>query len=66
MEPFGPISMIGLVRISGRAAAWRLKVSLRPISPMIWRRVPAPRDLTLYGLHRTIQIAFGREDYQPP
>jgi hypothetical protein len=52
--------------MSGRSAppvAYRLKVSLRHISPMIWRRLLVPRDLTLYGLHRTIQIAFGWEDY---
>lgn len=30
---------------------------------MIWRRLLAPRDLTLYGLHRAVQIAFGWEDY---
>ena len=30
---------------------------------MIWRRLLVPRGLTLYGLHRTIQIAFGWEDY---
>jgi hypothetical protein len=33
-------------------------MSLRGISPMIWRRLLVPADLTLYGLHRTIQIAF--------
>lgn len=51
--------------MSGRSApvAYLLKVSLRHISPMIWRRLLVPRDLTLYGLHRTIQIAFGWEDY---
>lgn len=43
--------------------AYRLKVSLRHIYPMIWRRLLAPSDLTLYGLHRSVQIAFGWEDY---
>jgi hypothetical protein len=38
-------------------------MSLRGISPMIWRRLLVPADLTLYGLHRTIQIASGWEDY---
>lgn len=42
---------------------YRLKVSLRDLSPMIWRRLLVPADLTLYGLHRAIQIAFGWEDY---
>ena len=45
------------------AARYRLKVSLRHISPMIWRRLVVPSDLTLHGLHRAIQIAFGWEDY---
>ena len=42
---------------------YQLKVSLRDISPMIWRRLLVPADLTLFGLYRTIQIVFGWEDY---
>ena len=42
---------------------YQLKVSLRDISPMIWRRLLVPADLTLFGLHRNIQIVFGWEDY---
>ena len=30
---------------------------------MIWRRLPVRSDHTLFGLQRTIQIAFGWEDY---
>lgn len=30
---------------------------------MIWRRLLVPEEMTLYALHRTIQIAFGWEDY---
>jgi hypothetical protein len=45
------------------AVQYRLKVSLRHISPMVWRRLVVPSDLTLYGLHRAIQIAVGWEDY---
>lgn len=30
---------------------------------MIWRRMLIRSDLTLFGLHRAIQIAFGWEDY---
>ena len=44
-------------------AAYKLKVSVLHISPMIWRRVVVPADLMLYGLHRVFQIAFGWEDY---
>jgi hypothetical protein len=42
---------------------YQLKVSLRGISPMIWRRLLVPARMTLYELHRAIQIAFGWEDY---
>jgi hypothetical protein len=42
---------------------YRLKVSLLRISPIIWRRLLVPKEMTLYALHRTIQIAFGWEDY---
>lgn len=48
---------------AGVVTIYRLKVSLRGISPMIWRRLLVPDDLTLYGLHRVIQIAVGWEDY---
>ena len=30
---------------------------------MIWRRLLVTEGMTLFGLHRTIQIAFGWEDY---
>lgn len=30
---------------------------------MIWRRLLAPEEMTLYALHRAIQIAFGWKDY---
>lgn len=42
---------------------YQIKVSLRDISPMIWRRLLVPADLTLHGLHRAIQIAFEWQDY---
>jgi Plasmid pRiA4b ORF-3-like protein len=48
---------------AGRVIIYRLKVSLRGISPMIWRRLLVPDDLTLYELHRVLQIAVGWEDY---
>ena len=36
---------------------YQLKASLRGISPMIWRRLLVPGDLTLHGLHQVVQIA---------
>lgn len=30
---------------------------------MIWRRLLVSEEMTLFGLHRTIQIAFGWKDY---
>ena len=45
------------------STVYQIKVSLRGISPMIWRRLLVSDDLTLYGLHRVIQIAFSWEDY---
>ena len=36
---------------------YRLKVSLRRISPMIWRRLLVPSDLTLHGLHRAMVVS---------
>ena len=43
--------------------ACQLKIALSRISPMVWRRVLVRSDLTLYGLHRVIQTAFGWEDF---
>ncbi|MGH7593159.1 MAG: plasmid pRiA4b ORF-3 family protein [Gemmatimonadales bacterium] len=45
------------------AEVYQLKISLRCVTPMVWRRVLVRSDFTLYGLHRAIQIAFGWEDY---
>jgi hypothetical protein len=45
------------------SVVYQLKVSLRGISPMIWRQLLVPEEMTLYALHRAIQIAFGWEDY---
>lgn len=43
----------------GASGVYQFKVSLRGISPMIWRCLLAPEEMTLYGLHRTIQIGLG-------
>lgn len=42
---------------------FQLKISLRQISPEIWRRVLVLSSSTIYDLHHTIQIAMGWGDY---
>lgn len=41
------------------ASVYQLKVSLREITPPIWRRVQVPGDITLAKLHRVVQIVMG-------
>lgn len=40
-----------------------LRVSLRDLSPAIWRRIRVPSTITLPRLHYAIQIAMGWKDY---
>jgi len=40
-----------------------LKVSLRGITPPVWRRLLVPARTTLAQLHSAIQVAFGWENY---
>ena len=39
------------------------RVTLRDITPPIWREVAVPEDFSLGQLHRTIQLCFGWLDY---
>lgn len=41
----------------------RLRVSLRDLSPAIWRRIVVPANITLPRLHRALQVAMGWKDY---
>ena len=41
---------------------YQLKVSLRDISPLIWRRLLVRSDTTIAQLHEILQIAMGWED----
>ncbi len=41
---------------------YQLKVSLRDISPMIWRRLLVTSETTIAQLHDIVQIAMGWED----
>jgi len=44
------------------AAVYQLKVSLRDISPMIWRRLLVTSHTTIAQLHDILQTAMGWED----
>lgn len=41
---------------------YQLKIVLRDISPLIWRRVLVTSDTTIAGLHAIVQIVMGWED----
>jgi hypothetical protein len=41
---------------------YQLRVALRGISPLIWRRLLVRGDRTIAALHRTLQVAFGWSD----
>ncbi len=45
-----------------RPKAYQLKVALRGISPLIWRRVLVTSDTTIAQLHDILQIVMGWED----
>jgi hypothetical protein len=38
---------------------YQLRVVVRGVSPLIWRRLLVPADTTIAGLHAVLQIAFG-------
>lgn len=42
---------------------YRLKLNLRGVSPMIWRRLLVTSDTTLYQLHQAIQIVMNWDNY---
>jgi Plasmid pRiA4b ORF-3-like protein len=41
---------------------YQLRVVLRGISPLIWRRLLVRSDNTIAQLHQALQVAFGWED----
>ena len=40
-------------------SVYQLRVVMRGVSPLIWRRLLIPADTTIAGLHAVLQIAFG-------
>lgn len=41
---------------------YAIKVTLRGTSPLVWRRILVPHDITLRQLHRTLQTVMGWTD----
>jgi hypothetical protein len=48
---------------NGGSLYLQLKINLRDIRPMIWRRVVVAEDTTLTRLHTVVQTAMGWEGY---
>jgi hypothetical protein len=47
---------------AAKSVVYQLRIALRGISPLIWRRLLVRGDSTIADLHRTLQIAFGWSD----
>ncbi|OPZ93308.1 MAG: Plasmid pRiA4b ORF-3-like protein [Firmicutes bacterium ADurb.Bin419] len=43
--------------------AYQIKISIKDIEPVIWRRLKIPGNITFQQLHQIIQAAFGWLDY---
>lgn len=44
-------------------AVYQLKVTLDGIKPLIWRRIQVRGDITLFKLHKILQVVMGWQDY---
>lgn len=49
--------------LSGPEAVYQLKVTLDGIRPSIWRRILVRGDITLFKLHKILQVVMGWQDY---
>jgi Plasmid pRiA4b ORF-3-like protein len=52
----------GLATSSTPLSVYQLRIVLRGISPLIWRRVLVPSNITLAPLHTILQILFAWSD----
>jgi hypothetical protein len=50
------------VTLVAKSTAYQLKIVLRDISPLIWRRVLVTSDTTIAALHDILQTVMGWED----
>ena len=50
------------LRIRSSGSVLQLRVVLRGVSPLVWRRLLISSDVRLADLHEVIQVAFGWED----
>lgn len=50
-------------QVDDRIEVYQLHIWIKGISPMIWRRLLARSDTSIYDLHHYIQILMGWEDY---
>jgi hypothetical protein len=48
---------------SGPKKVYQLKVTLEGIRPLIWRRILVRGDITLFKLHKILQVVMGWDDY---
>lgn len=53
----------GRAKTGKRPAIYQLKVSIRDIEPLIWRRIQVSEDTKLPRLHRILQMLLNWEDY---
>ncbi len=62
VDSAGPHPLLIEDAASWEVAVYQLRIWLRDISPMIWRRVLVRSDSTLVDLHYALQIGFGWTD----
>jgi hypothetical protein len=50
-------------KIPERPQVYQLKVTMKGIKPLIWRRILVSGDINLYKLHKVLQVIMGWENY---